>query len=67
MVKKFFGVLLALMIFNVTVCFAAELVIFHTNDMHSRIQSVDDNKNSIGLSELAAAVKKVKSKNQKVK
>ena len=63
MVKKFFGVLLALMIFNVTVCFAAELVIFHTNDMHSRIQSVDDNKNSIGLSELAAAVKKVKSKN----
>ena len=63
MVKKFFGVLLALMIFNVSICAAAELVIFHTNDMHSRVQDTDDNKHSIGLAEMAAAVKKSKEKN----
>lgn len=42
MIKKFFGVLIALLIFNVSICAAAELVIFHTNDMHSRIQDTDD-------------------------
>ena len=63
MIKKFFGVLLALMIFNVSICAAAELVIFHTNDMHSRVQDTDDNKHSIGLAEMAAAVKKSKEKN----
>lgn len=63
MLKKFFGVLIALMIFNSAICAAAELVIFHTNDMHSRIQDTDDRGNSIGLAEIAAAVKTVKAKN----
>ena len=63
MTKKFLGVLLALMLFNVSICAAAELIIFHTNDMHSRVQSIDDSGQSIGLAELAAAVKTTKAKN----
>ena len=63
MIKKFFGVLIALLMFNVSICAAAQLVIFHTNDMHSRIQDTDDNKHSIGLAELAAAVKTAKAQN----
>lgn len=63
MFKKFFGVLIALMIFNSAICAAAELVIFHTNDMHSRIQDTDDSGNSIGLAEISAAVKSAKAKN----
>lgn len=63
MFKRFFGVLVALMIFNSAICAAAELVIFHTNDMHSRIQSSDDSGESIGLAELAAVVKRTKAKN----
>ncbi len=63
MFKKFFGVLIALMIFNSAICAAAELVIFHTNDMHSRIQDTDDRSASAGLAEMAAAVKTVKAKN----
>ena len=34
-----------------------ELVIFHTNDMHGRILIGDDSGKSIGLAEIAAAVK----------
>ncbi|MBQ3444084.1 MAG: bifunctional metallophosphatase/5'-nucleotidase [Selenomonadaceae bacterium] len=63
MVKKFIGVLIALLMLNMSICAAAELIIFHTNDMHSRIQDTDDNKQSIGLAELAAAVKATKAKN----
>ena len=63
MVKKFFCVLFSLMIFNFAVCAAAEVVIFHTNDMHSRIQDTDDGNQSIGLAEMAAAVKTVKKSN----
>ena len=63
MVKKFLGALIAVFLLNVSICAAAELVIFHTNDMHSRIQDTDDGGQSIGLAELAAAVKKVKSQN----
>ena len=63
MFKKFFGVLIALMIFNSAICAAAELVIFHTNDMHSRIQDTDDRGASEGLAEMAAAVKATKAKN----
>ena len=63
MIKKFFGVLVALLIFNSAICAAAELVIFHTNDMHSRIQTADDGGNSIGLAEMAATVKTAKAKN----
>ena len=62
--KKFFGLMIALMIVcSSAICAAAELVIFHTNDMHSRIQDTDDNKQSIGLAEMAAAVKAAKAKN----
>lgn len=63
MLKKFLGVLVALLFLNTAICAAAELVIFHTNDMHARVQSVDDGGQSIGLAEMAAAVKEVKSKN----
>ena len=63
MIKKFLGVLLAVMMLNVSICAAAELIIFHTNDMHSRIQDTDDGGQSIGLAALAAAVKTVKAKN----
>ena len=31
MVKKFFGALIAVFLLNVSICAAAELVIFHTN------------------------------------
>ena len=50
--KKFSrGVLafLAALIFLVAKVEAAELVIFHTNDMHSRVQDTDDSGKSIGL------------------
>ena len=40
-----------------------ELVVFHTNDMHARILKGDDNGSSIGLAEIAAAVKSVRAKN----
>ena len=40
-----------------------ELVIFHTNDMHARIQPEDDRGKSIGLPEMAAAVKAAKAEN----
>ena len=63
MIKKFLGALIAVLILNMSICAAAELIIFHTNDTHARIQSSDDNGQSIGLAEMAAAVKEVKSKN----
>lgn len=64
MFKKFFGALIVmLMIFGSTICAAAELVIFHTNDMHSRIQSTDDEGQSIGLAQISAAVKTTKAEN----
>ena len=63
MIKKFFGVLVAVLILNVSICAAAEVVIFHTNDMHARVQDSDDSGKSIGLAEMAAAVKKIKSEN----
>ena len=63
MIKKFFVALIAMLILNVSICAAAELVIFHTNDMHSRVKVTDDSGNSIGLAQMAAAVKEVKSKN----
>lgn len=34
----------------------AQLVIFHTNDMHARVSSSDDSGQSIGLAEISAAV-----------
>ena len=41
----------------------AELVIFHTNDMHARVSSKDDNGQSIGLAEISAAIMAVERKN----
>lgn len=41
----------------------AELIIFHTNDMHCRIVNTDDDGKSIGLAEMAATVKATKKKN----
>lgn len=62
--KKIFGLLIALtIVLTSTICAAAELIIFHTNDMHARVQTGDDNGQSIGLAEMAAAVKTVKAKN----
>ena len=42
---------------------AAEIVIFHTNDMHARVSPEDDNGQTIGLAEFSAAVKAEKIKN----
>lgn len=63
MKKIFISVLTCLIVFVANICSAAELVIFHTNDMHARIQNSDDSGKSIGLAEMAAAVKACKSKN----
>ena len=65
MLKKFLSVLIVVsaLLITSTICAAAELIIFHTNDMHSRIQNTDDGGNTIGLAEIAAAVKTVKAKN----
>ena len=63
MLKKFLGVLIAVLFLNSAICAAAELVIFHTNDTHSRIQTSDDSGQSIGLAQMAAAVKAAKAKN----
>ena len=63
MIKKFFGALIAVLLLNMSICAAAEVIIFHTNDMHARVQDTDDNGKSIGLAEMAAAVKTVKAKN----
>ena len=63
MIKKFFGVLIAVLLLNMSICAAAQLVIFHTNDMHSRIQLGEDNGHIIGLAEISAAVKATKAKN----
>lgn len=35
----------------------AELIIFHTNDLHARVSSKDDRGQSIGLAEISAAIK----------
>ena len=63
MIKKFLGVLIVVLFMNSAICAAAQLIIFHTNDMHARVQTSDDSEQSIGLAEMAAAVKEVKSKN----
>lgn len=60
--KKFLALLVALIFFTAQVE-AAELVIFHTNDMHSRVLDSDDSNKSIGLAEFAAAIKASKAKN----
>lgn len=65
--KNFFGKIFALfaaiIIFAATQADAAELTILHTNDIHGRILPTDDEGKSIGLAELTAAVRKIKSDN----
>ena len=41
----------------------AELVIFHTNDLHARVSPKDDNGQTIGLAEMSAAIKAIELKN----
>ena len=62
--KKIFVSIFALIIFLAPVfCSAEEVIIFHTNDMHSRILKTDDDGRSIGFAEITGAVKAVKKKN----
>lgn len=62
---KFFIMIATLLIFFIPRGVSAEeLIIFHTNDMHSRIVNNDDSGKSIGLAEIAAAVKTVKKQNK---
>lgn len=61
MKNLFVKIFLALVIFVVPeICLAEEVVIFHTNDMHTRISKSDDEGRSIGLAEMAGAVKAYK-------
>ena len=52
-----------LILFTATVS-AAELVILHTNDFHGRILNTDDRGQSMGLAEMVAAIKTLKSQNK---
>lgn len=45
---------------------AMEVVIFHTNDMHSRVTTEDDGGKSIGLAEMSAAVQAARTANPNV-
>ena len=55
---------LLLIFFIPNLASAEEIIIFHTNDMHSRILNSDDNGKSIGLAEMAAAVRTIKKQNK---
>lgn len=61
--KKIFFEIIMLMILFVPTAFAEEIIIFHTNDMHARIMKGDD-KNTIGLAEIAGYVKFIKNQNK---
>lgn len=62
--KNFIGVIIltAIFLFSVTVE-AAEIMILHTNDIHARILNTDDRGKSMGLAEMTAAIKKLRSEN----
>lgn len=62
--KRFFMAALLLIFFLPNLASAEEIIIFHTNDMHSRILNSDDSGKSIGLAEMAAAVRTVKKQNK---
>ena len=62
--RKFLLAALLLIFFIPRAVSAEEVIIFHTNDMHCRISESDDGGKSIGLAEMVAAVKAVKSQNQ---
>ena len=63
--KKFIGaiILASIILFTVSVE-AAELVILHTNDFHSRVLNTDDRGESMGLAEMVAAIKTLKAENK---
>ncbi|MBR6013362.1 MAG: bifunctional metallophosphatase/5'-nucleotidase [Selenomonadaceae bacterium] len=63
MLKKIFLLALMTIFLFVPKTFAEEIIIFHTNDMHSRILKGDDSGTSIGIAEMTAAVKTVKKNN----
>ena len=48
------------MLLIATVCEAATVTIFHTNDMHARVSSADENNETIGLAEISSTVRKAK-------
>ncbi|MBQ7705662.1 MAG: bifunctional metallophosphatase/5'-nucleotidase [Selenomonadaceae bacterium] len=62
--KKFLMAVILLIFFVPRGVSAEEIIIFHTNDSHSRILNSDDSGASIGLAEMAAAVKTVKKQNK---
>ncbi len=62
--KKFLMAVILLIFFVPRGVSAEEIIIFHTNDTHSRILNSDDGGKSIGLAEMAAAVKTVKKQNK---
>lgn len=64
MTKRFLLLIGALFFLLPNLANAEEVIIFHTNDMHSRILSSDDGGKSIGLAEMSAAFKFTKSQNK---
>ncbi len=62
--KKFLMAALLLIFFIPSIASAEKIIIFHTNDSHCRIVNSDDGGKSIGLAEMAAAVKTVKKQNK---
>ena len=57
---------LLLIFFIPRVVSAEEIIIFHTNDSHSRILNSDEKGKAVGLAEMAAAVKTTKAKSKNV-
>ena len=65
LVKKLFSLFIA----AVLVClplsaFAEEIVVYHTNDMHSRVLPTDDSNKSIGLAYISAYIKNMRLKDK---
>ena len=64
-VRKIFSLFIATILMCLPLsAFAEEIVIFHTNDMHSRVLTMDDNNKSIGLAYISAYVKNMKEKDK---
>ena len=62
--RKFLMAALLLIFFIPQIASAEKIIIMHTNDMHAKILNSDDGGKSIGLAEIAAAVKTVKKQNK---
>ena len=63
--KKIIGAILiaSIFLFSATVE-ATEIIILHTNDMHARVLNTDNDGKSMGLAEMTAAIKKLRSENK---